>query len=160
MVALSQGDQTPKGQRCDLIHARIIASPLRSVFMCAQEAEQETRWNRRGGCGVHSLIVKKKSAPNQKQKRQEWLRQWGSPHYRMERVTGVLEWTQREVCPAAFPNLCLTPCVCASQPPTTGGKKKSHHQIADSGLAWPKNINSPLYQTIQKLRCTMHFPDP
>lgn len=35
-----------------------------------------------------------------------------------ERVRGVLGWAQREVCPAAFQNLCLTLCVCASQPTT------------------------------------------
>lgn len=46
-----------------------------------------------------------------------------------ERVRGVPGRAQREVCPAAFQNLCLTLCVCASQP-----TKNSHHQILDSQL--------------------------
>lgn len=36
-----------------------------------------------------------------------------------ERVRGVLGRAQQEVCPAAFQNLCLTLCVCASQPTKT-----------------------------------------
>ncbi len=48
-----------------------------------------------------------------------------------ERVRGVPGRAQREVCPAAFQNLCLTLCVCASQ---LKKKKYSHHQILDSQL--------------------------
>lgn len=83
MAALSQGEQTLKGQRCDPIHAKIIASALWSVCMHALETEQEIRCNRRGGSGVDGLTLKYFSAPIQKQKRPEWLRQWGSPHYCM-----------------------------------------------------------------------------
>lgn len=67
------------------------------------------------------------------------------PHGDVERVTGVLEWTQREVCPA-FQNLCLTLCLC--QPTTNNNpkkKKKSHHQTVDSQLPWPKNNNNSPY---------------
>lgn len=91
--------------------------------MRAQETEQEIRWNRRGGSGVDSLRLKYFSAPNQKQKK---TRMAQIPSLRLgdvERVTGVLEWTQQEVCPYAFQNLCLTLCVCASQPSTTEKKK-------------------------------------
>lgn len=86
MAALSQGEQTPKGQRCDLIHAGIIVSaPAVSVCLSTGDrARNKVQQERAGGSGgVDSLTLKCFSAPNQKQKRHERLRQWGSPHYRM-----------------------------------------------------------------------------
>lgn len=51
MAALSQGEQTPKGQRCDLIHAGIIVSaPAVSVCLSAGDrARNKVQQERAGG---------------------------------------------------------------------------------------------------------------
>lgn len=147
MVALSQGDQTPKGQRCDLIHTRIIASALQSVCMCAQETEQGRRINRRGGSGVGSLIPKHFLASNQKQKkdkngsdnRDPLITAWGCGE--SDRGAGMDAAGGLPCCrPKSLPN---TMCLCQPTTNSRKKKKKSHHQIVDSQLPWPKNNNSP-----------------
>lgn len=70
-MALSQADQTPKGQRCDLIHRRIIAQgPAVSMHVERRRGRKE---GARGeeAAAFASLILKHFSAPNQKRKKKK-----------------------------------------------------------------------------------------
>lgn len=72
-----------------------------------------------GGGGVDSLPPKYLSESQIKSKRTRMAETMGIPSLLPgdgERVRGVPGRAQREVLPAAFQNLCLTLCVCASQP--------------------------------------------